>query len=113
MIEEGKCLAPGDGRDHAQIVDVRDLSEFMIHLLETEAPGTYLATGPETPMTMAEMLNGIRAITTTPVTLTWVSADFLREHQVRGWSDMPVWMEKTPEMAGFSSYDVSKAVGRD
>lgn len=107
----GEVLAPGDGTDHTQIVDVRDLSEFMIHLLEAEASGTYVATGPENPMTMAEMLNGIRAVTTTPVTLTWVDADFLQEHEVRPWQDMPAWFPKSPEMAGFSSYDISKAVG--
>jgi 2'-hydroxyisoflavone reductase len=107
----GEVLAPGDGTDPAQIVDVRDLSEFMIRLLEEEASGTYVATGPETPMTMAEMLNGIRAVTTTPVTLTWVDADFLQEHEVQGWTEMPVWVPSTPDMAGFSSYDISKAVG--
>lgn len=106
----GEVLAPGDGTDYAQIIDVRDLSEFMIHLLETEATGTFVATGPEKPMTMSEMLNGIREVTTTPVTLTWVDADFLQEHEVRGWTEMPAWVPKSPEMAGFSSYDISKAV---
>jgi len=107
----GEVMAPGDGTDLAQIVDVRDLSKFMIHLIEEEADGTYIATGPESPLTMAGMLYGIRAVTSTPVSLTWVSAEFLEEHEVRGWVEMPVWVAPTPEEQGFSAYNVSKAIG--
>jgi 2'-hydroxyisoflavone reductase len=106
----GEVLAPGDGRDFTQIVDVRDLSEFMIRLLEQEASGTYVATGPESPLTMAGMLYGIRAVTSTPVTITWVDSEFLQEHEVSGWSEMPAWFPPSEEMAGFSRYDVSKAI---
>ena len=106
----GEVLAPGDGSDLTQIVDVRDLSRFMIHLVEQEATGTYNATGPESPMTMMEMLSGIRAVTSTPVTITWVGADFLREHEVGGWMEMPCWVYPSPETAGFSAYDCTKAM---
>ncbi len=106
----GEVLAPGDGNDLTQIVDVRDLSQFMVHLLEQEQSGTFNATGPESPLTMAEMLSGIRSVTTTPVTITWVAADFLREHEVGAWMEMPCWMYPDPEMAGFSAYDCTKAI---
>lgn len=106
----GEVLAPGGGNDHTQIVDVRDLSEFMVQLLEQEASGTYVATGPESPLTMAGMLYGIRAVTSTPVTITWVDSDFLEEHEVRPWGEMPAWFPPSEEMAGFSRYDVSKAI---
>lgn len=106
----GEVLAPGDGTDLTQIVDVRDLSQFMVHLLEQEATGTYNATGPESPLTMAEMLSAIRAVTSTPVTITWVEAEFLREHQVGAWMEMPCWVYPSPEMAGFSAYDCTKAI---
>lgn len=106
----GEVLAPGDGTDMAQIVDVRDLGRFLVHLLEEEANGTFLATGPEAPLTLAEMLYGIRAVTSSPVKLTWVDADFLREHDVGAWMEMPVWVYPSEETRGFSSYDCSKAI---
>ena len=106
----GEVLAPDDGTDFTQIVDVRDLGEFMIGLLEQEATGTYNATGPEVPLTMAGMIYGCRAVTATPVTITWVDADFLQEHEVRPWGELPCWMPPTPEMAGFSTMDCSKAI---
>lgn len=106
----GEVLAPGDGTDWAQIIDVRDLGRFLIHLVEEEAGGTFLATGPESPLSMAGMLYGIRAITSTPVSFTWVDADFLQEHEVGAWMEMPVWVYPSQEMRGFSSYDCSKAM---
>ncbi len=106
----GEVLAPGDGSDPTQIIDVRDLGRFIIDLVEQEASGTYVATGPGSELTMAGLLYGIRAVTTSDSQLVWVDADFLREHEVRPWIDMPVWMEPTPEAAGFSTYDVSKAI---
>ena len=106
----GEVLAPGNGSDLTQIVDVRDLSQFMVHLLEQEAAGTFNATGPESPLTMAEMLSAIRAVTSTPVTITWVEADFLREHEVGAWMEMPCWVYPSPETAGFSAYDCTKAI---
>jgi len=106
----GEVLAPGDGSDLAQIVDVRDLSQFMVNLVENEQSGTFNATGPESPLTMADMLSGIRSVTSTPGTITWVEADFLREHEVGGWMEMPCWVYPDPEMAGFSSYDCTKAI---
>jgi 2'-hydroxyisoflavone reductase len=106
----GEVLAPGDGTDWAQIVDVRDIARFMVDLLEQEASGTFNATGPEAPLTMAGMLYGIRAITSTPVTFTWVDADFLREHRVGAWMEMPVWVYPDPQTRGFSAWDCSKAM---
>jgi 2'-hydroxyisoflavone reductase len=105
----GEVLAPGNGADFTQIVDVRDLGAFLVELVEDEANGTYLATGPEAPMTMAEMLYGCRAVTSTPVSFTWVDADFLQEHEVGAWMEMPCYMYPTEDMKGFSTYDCSKA----
>ena len=106
----GEVLGPGDGTDLAQIVDARDLGRFMVHLVEEEASGTFNATGPEAPLTMAGMLYGIRAITSSPVSFTWVAADFLREHDVGAWMEMPVWVYPGEETRGFSAYDCSKAI---
>ncbi len=106
----GEVLAPGDGSDWVQWVDVRDLARFMVHLLEVEASGTYNATGPEAPLTMAGLLYGIRAITSADVSFAWVEADFLREHEVGAWMEMPLWVYPSPEMRGFSAWDCSKAV---
>jgi 2'-hydroxyisoflavone reductase len=108
----GEVLAPGTGHDAVQIIDARDLAEWTIRVVENRAVGTYNAVGPAGELSMAEMLGGIRAAFdgTTPVRLTWVPVDFLQEHQIRGWSDMPVWVPPTPDNAGFSRVSIKRAL---
>ena len=45
----GEVLAPGDGSDTVQIIDVRDLTEWMIRMAETGHTGEYNGIGPATP----------------------------------------------------------------
>jgi 2'-hydroxyisoflavone reductase len=106
----GEVLAPGDGSDAVQIIDVRDLAEWMIRVAENRTLGVYNATGPAKPLTMAEMLYGIKAVTTAGAQFTWVPWSFLTEHKIRGWSNMPVVVRETPNNAAFSRRDVRKAI---
>ena len=108
----GEILAPGDGTDPVQFIDVRDLAEFIIRMVEQGATGIYNATGPKSPLTMAEMLYGIRAVTTSDVKWTWVPVEFLQEQKVAPWGDMPVWVPGTGASAGFARIDISKALAK-
>lgn len=106
----GEVLAPGDPTDPVQIIDARDLGEWTIRLLEQKAFGTFNAVGPSSPLTIAEMLYGIRAVTTADVKFTWVPAEFLEQQKVGPWSDMPVWIPPQGEYAGFGSRSNRKAI---
>lgn len=106
----GEILAPGDGNDYVQIIDARDLAEWMIRLGEMGTTGTYNALGPKTPRLFSEVLHGIKAVTTSDATFTWVDADFLEKHQVRPYQEMPVWMPSKGARAGFGRFDISREV---
>ncbi|MCA0375498.1 MAG: twin-arginine translocation signal domain-containing protein [Gemmatimonadetes bacterium] len=105
----GEILAPGTPNDPVQYVDYRDLGEWIVRLGEQHVIGTFNATGPKTKTTIAEMLYGIKAVTTSEAKFTWVPADFLAEKQVRPWSDMPVWVPPVGRTAGFTSVNCKKA----
>ena len=53
-------LAPGDGLDPVQFVDVRDLAAWMIRAAEEGLAGTYNAVGPASTLTAAAMLESCR-----------------------------------------------------
>lgn len=94
----GEIMAPGDGTDPVQIIDVRDLTEWIIRTAEEDVTGTYNATGPRSPLTIEGELYGIRAALSGDLELdfTWVPADFLAEHDVSPWSEMTTWFGPSP-----------------
>lgn len=105
----GEVLAPGDPSDPVQFIDARDLAEWTIRMMEARATGAYNATGPAAPLSMAELLYGIKAVTTAGAQFTWVAAEFLRANKVQAWRDMPVWVPPQGR-PGFSRRSVAKAV---
>jgi 2'-hydroxyisoflavone reductase len=55
----GEVLAPGNPSDPVQFIDGRDLAAWTIRMAENKTFGIYNATGPNPPMTMGQMLEGI------------------------------------------------------
>jgi len=103
IAKGGEILAPGDGLDHVQIIDARDLAEWTIRVVENGTTGTFNAAGPASPMTMAEQLYGIRGAFdgTRELSFTWVPSDFLTTQKVAPWGDMPTWIPRNdPDYAG-------------
>lgn len=68
----GEILVPGKPTDQVQYIDVRDLSEWMIRLLEDGTGGTFNAVGPARRQTMQEFVYGVAAITSAPLSWTWI-----------------------------------------
>lgn len=107
----GEVLAPGTPDDPVAFIDARDLSEFMVRLSEQRASGAYNCVGPRPGLTLAGMLYGIQAVTTSDAKFTWVDADFLLERGLKPYSDLPVWMPPRGDSAGWARMDCSKAIG--
>jgi 2'-hydroxyisoflavone reductase len=105
----GEVLAPGDGNDPGQVVDVRDLGEWLVHLIEENVTGTFNAVGPAETMTMRAMLEACRTAAGTDARLTWVDTKFLEEQQVAPWMELPVWTGSDP---GFATVSATKAIAK-
>ncbi len=110
IAKGGEVLAPGNPGDHVQFIDARDLGEFTIRLVEQKTFGTFNATGPAHPLTIAEMLYGIKAVTTAGAQFTWVPSAFLEAQKVAPWQDMPVWVPPLGEFAGFGRLSIMRAL---
>lgn len=106
----GEVLAPGTPTDPVQYIDSRDLAEWTIRMAENRVFGTFNALGPKYPTTIAEMLYGIKSVTTAGAQFTWVPADFLAEQKIRAWRDMTVWVPPTGRSAGFSRFTNVRAL---
>lgn len=103
-----RVLAPGDPDDPCQVLDARDLADWLVDGAERRSTGVVDAVGP--PTTRAEALAAVaRAVGATP---TWVWADtaFLLERGVAPWSgpgSLPLWLP--PDLAGILAHDDAPA----
>jgi 2'-hydroxyisoflavone reductase len=110
LSDGGEVLAPGDGSTPTQYIDGRDLGAWIVKLIEDRTVGTMNALGPETRVTMKQVLDGCNAALGGKAQLTWVDADFLDSQGVEGWSDMPMWIDNKGEYAGFGTMQNTRAV---
>jgi len=106
----GEVLAPGDGSDPVQVVDVRDLGAWMIALAERGQTGTYNATGPAERLTLREMLERSREALGSKASLVWVPAAFLAGREVSPWSDLPAWVPAA--RSGIAALSNARAVAQ-
>jgi 2'-hydroxyisoflavone reductase len=103
----GEVLVPGRKSDLVQQIDVRDLTEWMIHLLESETRGTFNATGPVVPTTLEEFVYGVRATSAAEISWTWIEDyAFLQDHGVV-WA-IP-WIMPLDDNLGSQRIDISRA----
>jgi 2'-hydroxyisoflavone reductase len=81
----GEILVPGSRDDHVQFADVRDLTSFMIRLIEEGRTGTFNIAGDDT-VTMQKFQDALGSAIPAPSrTLTWIpDLAFLREQRFRG-----------------------------
>jgi 2'-hydroxyisoflavone reductase len=114
VAQGGEVLAPAHADWHTQIIDVRDLAEWTLHMVEQRQIGVYNATGPAYDLTFGQVLDTCRAVSASDARFTWVSEAFLLENAVTPWSELPLWIPQSDlDMLGFSDVSCAKAIAAD
>jgi 2'-hydroxyisoflavone reductase len=103
----GDVLAPGPPERTVQFVDVRDLGAWIVELCERGAGGTFNATN--SGIAWAELLAACAAGAPDGQRPVWVTDDFLREHDVGEWIELPLWLAD-PASQGMMQADVAQAL---
>lgn len=107
----GEMLAPGTPRDPAQVIDVRDLTAWMMNLVESRTSGYFNADSPPGAFTMGELITASqRATPGAATTVTWVPEDFLAAHWKPEELDLPPWSPVKGDTAGAALTSVQPAV---
>ncbi|QRK04456.1 SDR family oxidoreductase [Archangium violaceum] len=106
----GEMLAPGSPSDPLQIIDVRDLAEWLVVLVERNTTGTFNAVGPEKPWTMGELFAACKEVTGKDTKLIWVPGEFLLKNGEDGEGALPIWAPAFGAYAGMHLRSNTKAV---
>lgn len=108
IAEGGEILAPSDPMQPIEFIDARDLAKWTIQMVEAQATGVYNATGPEYPLTMQEFLLNCKEVLQSDAQFCWSSEEFLFEHQVAPFTDLPLWLPK--ESTSLMLINIQKAL---
>ena len=106
LAEGGRVLAPAPPGADAQVIDGRDLAEWIVRAAETGLAGTYNAV--DRPIPRADLVETCRRVAGVDADVVWVDGAFLAEHEVGEWMELPLWLHD-PAYAGMLSVDPSAA----
>jgi 2'-hydroxyisoflavone reductase len=107
----GEMLAPGTPHDPIQVIDVRDLTRWMMDLVQSRTNGCFNADSPPGAFTMGALLEASRrASPTAGVKVTWVPEDFLAAHWKPEELDLPPWAPLKGDSAAASLTSVKAAL---
>ena len=106
----GKMIVPGTPVDPIQLIDVRDLADWIIHCIENNAVGVYNATGPEKELSMKSFVEGVRKGVDSEVSFTWLTNDFLDSKGIH--DQFPLYAPPTGQTAGFHRANISRALAK-
>jgi 2'-hydroxyisoflavone reductase len=108
VAQGGEVLAPGNPDQPVQIIDARDMAQWIVSMAEERRTGIFNAVGPDYALTTRSMLEACVAVCNLQAQLTWVSEEFLLAAGVKPWSEIPVWV---PEQdAAFDTCSNARAI---
>ncbi|MFN8011510.1 MAG: twin-arginine translocation signal domain-containing protein [Holophagaceae bacterium] len=103
----GEMAVPGAPTDPVQIIDVRDLGEWLVRLCEIRAFGKFNACGPAKQLSMGEMVAAcVKAAGRKPAP-TWIPASFLAKQEG---VEFPIWAPFEGDTKGFHTWKNDRAI---
>jgi 2'-hydroxyisoflavone reductase len=94
-----------------QLADGRDLAEWMVRMADARTSGTFNGCGPLVPWRFEDVVAACRrAAGEHAASPVWVDEEFLLEHEVAPWQELPVWIPSMSESAGMLSVNVQRSV---
>lgn len=105
----GQVPAPGPVNRPLQYVDGRDLAGWMLDAGAARTAGTFNAVSPPGHTTIGDLLGECVRVTGSDASLVWVTPAQVEAAGVAGWTDLPIWVPPTGELASLHDADTSAA----
>lgn len=106
----GRVLAPGKPDRALQLIDARDIAEFVLTLSNARESGRFITSGVPENATFASLLNDCCEATGSDAELVWADDGFLLDQGVEPWTELPLWTPLTPEFTGIWDASSAKAI---
>ncbi len=105
----GTMAVPGMPTDPIQLIDVRDVADWLIHCAERKVVGVYNVTGPGRELTMKGMVKAVRKGVGSACSFSWLDTHFLETEGV-GLGPFPLYAPPVGDTAGFHRCSIQRAL---
>ena len=103
----GEVAVPGAPADPVQIIDVRDLAAWLVHLVEQGTTGVFNACGPEQRLVWGSLIEACRSAGNPSARPVWITAEFVAKQEGIEFS---IWAPSVGETRGFHTWRNNRAV---
>jgi 2'-hydroxyisoflavone reductase len=103
----GEVAVPGAPTDPVQIIDVRDLAAWLVHLVEQGTTGVFNACGPEKRLAWGSLVADFQKAGNPNAKPVWIPASFLAKQEG---VEFPIWAPYEGDTKGFSTWRNDRAV---
>ena len=103
----GEVAVPGNPNDPVQVIDARDLANWIIQMAEQNTTGIYNGSGPANVLTMKDIVEAGKEATGSNATFTWLSNDFNEKFPE---AQFPIWSPPNSDYAGFHAMSNTKSI---
>jgi 2'-hydroxyisoflavone reductase len=98
---------PGTASDPVEIIDVRDLAAWLVHLVEQGTMGTFNACGPDKRLAWGSLVEAFQKAGNPNAKPVWIPADYLAQQKDL---EFPIWAPYAGETKGFHTWRNDRAV---
>jgi 2'-hydroxyisoflavone reductase len=109
IAKGGEVLIPDVPEDVTQFIDVRDLSSWIIQMIERKNDGVYNVTGPQEPLPFKQFFQSCKRTLNPEASYIPASESFLTGQEVAEWVELPLWIS-SKNMDGFLRINIDKAL---
>jgi 2'-hydroxyisoflavone reductase len=103
----GRVPAPGPRERPLQLVDCRDIADWV---LGSRPVGTFNTVSRPGHATIGQVLDACNDVTGAQADLVWLTPETVEAAGVEPWTELPIWLPPTGEYAGLHDCDVSAAL---
>ncbi|BDU68171.1 hypothetical protein GETHOR_02720 [Geothrix oryzae] len=103
----GELAVPGAPADPVEIIDVRDLAAWLVHLVERGTTGVFNACGPDKRLAWGSLVEACQKAGNPNAKPVWIPADFVAKQEGL---EFPIWAPYLGDTKGFHTWSNARAV---
>ncbi len=92
VAKGGEVLAPDKASNPVQFIDVRDLTEWILHAASQNLTGAYNLVNDPDSVNFGALLSSCKEVSQSNAMFTWLSEAFMLENDIGPWIELPLWV---------------------